>query len=362
MVISYYTNVAFLKGYFMNAKKLLWLLLTFLVLSLLLIGCDKAPQHTKVTKTDGEYIDPQGCQKKGHSFENGSCIRCDAVYSDALEFELGEDRASYVVKNGKNCKDNEVIIPSEYNGLPVTVIGESAFYYSSTARSVSIPSTVETIEESAFHRCKNLVSIIFEENSSLRYIGDDAFLFCDSLLYVDLPESLENIGAEAFRGCYLLKAIKLRDNIMHIGNDAFTGTEYYRKSENWENGILYIDNYLIAVNTSFSGKCVVKDGVRLLADEAFSACSYLKIVDLPITLEVIGDGTFSNCYSLERINFPMNNNLKVIYERAFAGCESFLRISYSKSKDDWMNVDKKAMWDYYMGNYIIHCYDGDISK
>lgn len=344
----------------MKTKKLfLVVLLAFLLLALF-SGCKKSPQHVKVTKGDGGNVEVKTCEKIGHSFEDGACIRCQATFSDTLEFELSKDGSFYILTGAKACKDEKVIIPAEYNGLPVTVIGESAFYYSLTAKTIIVPSTVETIESGAFHRCKMLTNIVFEEGSELRSIGDDAFLFCDSLLYIYLPEKLEYIGGEAFRGCYLLKDITLPDNIMYIGADVFTGTEYYRKSNNWENGILYIGKYLISANPSFSGKCVVKDGVRLLADESFGVCLYLISVELPSSIEVIGEGAFSNCFELERVSIPKGNNLKHIYKNAFSGCEKFLTINYGNTMSEWEDIVKEDGWDYYMGNHIVVCSDGNI--
>ena len=345
----------------MKTTKLLFFALIFVVLSTLISGC-KGTQYIKVTDLNNDDSETKNCLKDGHSFESGKCIRCDAIFSDALEFELSEDNNTYIVVSAENCKDKEVIIPAEYNGKAVSAIGESAFYYSSTVKKINVPSTVEIIDDAAFHRCYNLESVVFEENSKLSSIGDDAFLFCDKLAFINIPDGVENIGGEAFRSCFSLYEIILPDEILHIGVDAFTGTGYYLDGNNWENGVLYIGNYLIKANTSFSGRCNVNEGIKLLADEAFSGCYNLKSVDISSSVERIGKSAFANCSSLEYINFQYENKLEKISEKAFKSCKSLLRINYGKSKAEWEDVTKDANWDYQTADYIVHCTDGDIPK
>ena len=47
--------------------------------------------------------------------------------SKGLEFTLNDDGASYTLLSYGDCKDAQVVIPSEYKGLPVTAIGSYAF-------------------------------------------------------------------------------------------------------------------------------------------------------------------------------------------------------------------------------------------
>src|SRR6266403_63548 len=70
-----------------------------------------------------------------------------------------------------------VTIPDTINGYPVTSIGDSAFYYSSTVTSVTIPNSVTSI-------------------------GDEAFYYCTNLTSVTIPNSVTSIGIYAFAECY----------------------------------------------------------------------------------------------------------------------------------------------------------------
>ena len=62
----------------------------------------------------------------------------------------------------------------------------------------------------------------------------------------------------------------------------------------------------------------VREGVTVIATEAFADCPNLKSVTLPYTLTGIGEMAFFNCESLETIT--MYYSVKTIGDYAFSGC------------------------------------------
>lgn len=64
----------------------------------------------------------------------------------------------------------DVVIPSEIEGMPVTSLGDYAFYQCFDLISVTIPGSVTRIGNEAFSYCESLTSIIIPE--SVSYIGD----------------------------------------------------------------------------------------------------------------------------------------------------------------------------------------------
>ena len=115
-----------------------------------------------------------------------------------------------------------VTVPSSvtYNGSTyrVTSIGQSAFSKSKIT-SVSLPSSVKTIELYAFFMCTNLTSITLSSN--LTTIGNSAFYYCSSLSSITFPNSLETIDAYAFHNCSALRSINLPSNLTVIDSYAF---------------------------------------------------------------------------------------------------------------------------------------------
>lgn len=64
--------------------------------------------------------------------------------------------------------------------------------------------------------------------------------------------------------------ISLPDNVTSIGENAFYGTSFYNNESNWENGALYIDNFLIDTNENLPYKYFVESSTAVIADSAFN--------------------------------------------------------------------------------------------
>ena len=96
--------------------------------------------------------------------------------SNGLAFTLNSDGKSYAVSGIGTCTDSEIIIPSQYQGLPVTEIKQSALREKSAITKIVMQDGIERIGAFAFLGCKNLKEVIIP--SSVEYIGDKAFRLC----------------------------------------------------------------------------------------------------------------------------------------------------------------------------------------
>ena len=99
-----------------------------------------------------------------------------------------------------------VTIPDNINGLPVTSIGERAFFESTSLTNLTISATVTNI-------------------------SDDAFYWCTSLINVTIPASVTSIGDDAFAECFSLTGVYFLGNAPSVGSDVFDSdneaTVYY---------------------------------------------------------------------------------------------------------------------------------------
>jgi len=109
-------------------------------------------------------------------------------------------------------------IPSTIIGLPVTGIGDSAFYDQSSLTSVTIPTSITNIGDYAFYGCTNLASIMIP--SGVPRIGNYQFRGCSSLASVTLPNSVTGIGYGAFAYCNSLTSITIPNGVTSIGFQA----------------------------------------------------------------------------------------------------------------------------------------------
>jgi len=94
----------------------------------------------------------------------------------------------------------------------IVTIGEDAFYNKENLLEVSIPSSVKTVQDSAFVFCKNLESVRISEG--VQKIGWQAFSSCYNLLEINLPSSLIELDNEAFYLSDSLERIVMQNNVI----------------------------------------------------------------------------------------------------------------------------------------------------
>lgn len=116
-----------------------------------------------------------------------------------------------------------VVVPEEIvsNGetYRVTSIG-SAFICCQKLISVTIPNSVTFIHDCAFSLCNNLTSVTI--GSGVTSIGVRAFDHCSSLTSINIPNSaVTSIGELAFLDCSSLTSIDIPNSVTSIGYAAF---------------------------------------------------------------------------------------------------------------------------------------------
>jgi hypothetical protein len=120
----------------------------------------------------------------------------DEVYSEGLEYELSADGESYVVVGIGSCTDTDIIIPSVYEGKPVTAVKNMAFYGCASLTSVVFGANVTTIETGAFYQCAGLTYVVFGANVTT--IANGAFAVCSDLTSVYYNGTESDWAAIAF--------------------------------------------------------------------------------------------------------------------------------------------------------------------
>ncbi len=150
--------------------------------------------------------------------ELGSCafLNCSGLTSLSLPSSLTSiEREAFAGCSGLTS----LSLPSS-----LTSIKYRAFYGCSGLTSLSLPSGITSIDWNAFSGCSGLTSLTLP--SSLTSIDSGAFSGCSGLTSLSLPSGLTSIGDGAFRGCSGLTSIYVyTEKLPNMGSDVFDGCD-----------------------------------------------------------------------------------------------------------------------------------------
>ena len=230
----------------------------------------------------------------------------------------------------------EVWLPS---GL--TVIPDETFDGCSSLSKINLPNTLREIRPDAFcgtgltkfiapdsltaiwgYAFKDCAKLTYVDLKNVSSVSGGAFQNCTALRSVRLSDELTELPDHLFDGCASLAEIDMPDRPIAISASILNGTAYYNNKSNWEKGVLYADDYLIAADKTFASETeyAVKAGTRVIADNAFSNVGYsakLRKMTLPDGLCRIGQEAFSKLSLLTEINIP--DSVRSVGYGAFSG-------------------------------------------
>jgi len=205
---------------------------------------------------------------------------------------LGEirctDEAVYLIHENKtevsllrdNRENTAVVVPAEFEGLPVTKLGPCA-YHGKPVESMILP-------------------------AGLRVIGREALAFCYNLTSLDIPPSVDLIGNAFIAMSDNIASIELHESEFHCVRDgALYDTARGRL-------IKYIGDDVCSY--------IIHEGTVTICDLAFAMRDTLQTVVFPEGLKSVLTGAFTYCNALETLTFP--SSLIEIADAAFFGNES----------------------------------------
>lgn len=147
-------------------------------------------------------------------------------------------------------------------------------------------------------------------------IGDNAFTNCAVMHLESLPATLETIGEGAFSGCTGMDSeLSMPASLARVGADAFAGSGVKRVDFSGAEGLDLSNAYNLFGGCRNLSEVVLPNATKMIPGSMFKG-SGLSEVYLPEGLESIGSEAFKECGLLKGINLPSTVNN--IGDRAFA--------------------------------------------
>ncbi|MBO5372559.1 MAG: leucine-rich repeat protein [Lachnospiraceae bacterium] len=192
----------------------------------------------------------------------------------------------------------EIVIPSEIDGIPVTVIGAWAFEGCSSLKNITIPDTITEMAGGVF---------------------DDTQWLAD----------------------------KRKENPVVILNGIVVD------GETAKGDIVIPRNVKLIANAAFSYNADLKSvtflsGIEKTGSAAFSGCENLEKVILSDTIKTISQHTFDECANLKSIEIPIS--VKSVEYDAFYGCRNLTDVYYEGTKEQWKKIAVAIDDEEYYGN------------
>ena len=153
------------------------------------------------------------------------------------------------------------------------------------------------------------------------------FIFCESIVSVEIPNSVTVIGDNAFDGCRSLSSITMPNSVTVIGDNAFGGCRSL-SSITMPNSVTTIGETVFSNCTSLTS-VTIPNSVTTIGDEAFSECTSLTSVTIGNGLITVGNAVFINCFSLT--NVFVNSNIALGW---FNGSNSLLEATIGSDVTD----------------------------
>ncbi|GHV29571.1 hypothetical protein AGMMS4952_15450 [Spirochaetia bacterium] len=267
--------------------------------------------------------------------------------------------------------DTLILCPTGKKGqyaIPATVTSIGGLAFADTGlTSVSIPTGVTSIGDSAFSRCTGLTSILVDTNNTTysirggvlfnkagdtlilypaglkgRYtipadvtsIGVSAFSGCTGLTSVSIPASVTSIAERAFEGCTGITSVSIPASVANIGMNAFRGCTGITSEQNGftaitVSGRLWITGYTgkdaaVVIPATIGGKPVISIGTV-----AFQNRENITSVSIPVGVTSIGERAFYRCWNLTSVSIPAS--VTSIGDSAFYGCGRLTSVSIPAS-------------------------------
>ena len=187
---------------------------------------------------------------------------------------------------------------------------------------IIIKEGTKSLAAAAFLNCEKITKIILPDE--IVNIGERTFCGCTNLKSIQLPASLEEIEYRAFKDCVQLQNIEIPHNVIEIEYETFK-------------------------NCSSLKSVTLPQSLQNIGTYCFAWCDSLTKVDIPNNLKSIPDYLFFNCLQLKRVT--LGEKVETIGFRAFSGCNSLSEVVALPALPPILYEDKIHLPEKVFSNY-----------
>ena len=258
---------------------------------------------------------------------------------DIVTLITGSEEITYEIENGEatvtkvpnKTTVTKIVIPDEYEGVPVTKIADFAATNLEYVTEITIGKNVREISDWAFGNSKKIEKYIVDENNP--YISDvDGVIFTEDMKTIlfyppargsvaeknadgtvkkdedgnvirtityAIPEGVETVRSKAFYKCYDMKHLTLPTTLKTIEEKAFFSCNLQ--------------------------EIILPDGLETIGKDAFAFNSSVTEITIPASVTRIDEFAFYTCTSMLKVNmlckesevalgdrwYPTNNGQKL---------------------------------------------------
>ncbi|MBR5404872.1 MAG: leucine-rich repeat domain-containing protein [Oscillospiraceae bacterium] len=220
-------------------------------------------------------------------------------YSIMLGVEDETKKAACIEKYTGEAED--LVIPSELDGLEVVMFGNYAFANNQKLHTVTLPASVLGFGKYTFADCRYLTEYRVAEGNTFCKSRNGILYSADDKALIRYP-----IGKEE-------TSFEVEEGIIGIGNSAFAGDKYLTDLKLPST----LEEFGIAsfADCDLLNNVVVPDKVTEIPDYCFNNCRHMTNITLPDGITAIGNAAFTSV-GITSIDLP--ESLVSIGQQAFA--------------------------------------------
>ena len=260
-------------------------------------------------------------------------IICAIQESDGFAYTVTGDEATIT---GYTGSAENIVIPSELGGKPVTAIADKAFEEYKNIVNLYIPKTIKAIGEDAFQNAtSNLIRFICYEGTENEWAN------------IAIQKGNEELNPREFDDVAWFRLYECNlsgDMVYQASDDAATLVRYFGADSKVDipaelggKPVTEIGEWAFAYCSSLT-EATIPEGVTSIRAFAFRSCSSLTKAIIPEGVTSIGESAFQSCGSLTEVTIP--KSVTSIESFAFCDCEALKTVYYGGTQKDWDALKK----------------------